>query len=302
MSDLIKDHAARVRSAEPLLAGQDDLPAKGELLEAPDAVARAVVDRLDPDGLQACWSPLTVHHLRARVAGSDPEAALGALLDQWLARPRPAGPEQALSVWWPSRDTEPVRALAVRGFAPVTVVAARRLRPGTAVTSGFTAGSAAGPAAVRAAGADDLEVMARMYERLVAYDAQFGWVTVRGRTGELLRAYLSEEALPLEWCWLAELDGRAAGFAVVQPPARSGWISGGVNDAPVAYLGAMYVEPRARGLGVGPALTETAHRRAGAAGVSTMVLHHALPNPLSAPFWNRRGYRPLLTQWVRHLR
>ncbi|QYC38764.1 hypothetical protein Nocox_05685 [Nonomuraea coxensis DSM 45129] len=32
-----------------------------------------------------------------------------------------------------------------------------------------------------------------------------------------------------------------------------------------------------------------------------MLLHHALPNPLSTPFWSRRGYRPLYTQWVRHL-
>ncbi|MGI5283880.1 hypothetical protein ACQEVF_11160 [Nonomuraea polychroma] len=48
-------------------------------------------------------------------------------------------------------------------------------------------------------------------------------------------------------------------------------------------------------------LTEVAHGHAAALGVTTMTLHHALPNPLSTPFWLRRGYRPLFTQWVRHL-
>jgi len=33
-----------------------------------------------------------------------------------------------------------------------------------------------------------------------------------------------------------------------------------------------------------------------AAGV-TVYLHYAQLNPLSAPFWNRMGYRPLWTGW-----
>lgn len=295
MNDLIRDHAARVRSADPLVAGQDELPAKGDLLQVPNAVGRVLVDRLDPGGLQAAWSPLIVHRLEARVASAAPTAAFGALLDRWLARCRSDEPGQALSVSWPSRDTAPVRALALRGFAPITVVAVRRVRPGTATAS-------SGDLSIRPAVADDLEAMTTMYQRLVAYDSQFGWVTVRAFTGELLRQSLAEEALPLEWCWLAEQNGRPLGCVIVQPPARSRWIDRVVNDAPVAYLGAMYVEPWARGMGVGAALTEVAHCRAAAEGVSTMLLHHALPNPLSTPFWARRGYRPMITQWVRHLR
>ncbi|SPL95247.1 unnamed protein product [[Actinomadura] parvosata subsp. kistnae] len=120
MDDPIKEHATRVYAADPLLAGQDELTARrGEdLLEVAGGIGLAAVERLDPGTLQSCWSPLVVHRLRARVAGPDPEAALGALLDQWLAMPRGDEPEQALSVVWPSRDTAPVRALAVRGFAP----------------------------------------------------------------------------------------------------------------------------------------------------------------------------------------
>ncbi len=34
-----------------------------------------------------------------------------------------------------------------------------------------------------------------------------------------------------------------------------------------------------------------------ARGVQTTLLHYALMNPLSGPFWNRMGYRPLWTGW-----
>jgi len=30
---------------------------------------------------------------------------------------------------------------------------------------------------------------------------------------------------------------------------------------------------------------------------TSLLLHYALMNPLSAPFWNRMGYRPLWTGW-----
>ncbi|MGR6923789.1 GNAT family N-acetyltransferase [[Actinomadura] parvosata] len=295
MDDPIKEHATRVYAADPLLAGQDELTARrGEdLLEVAGGIGLAAVERLNPGTLQACWSPLVVHRLRARVAGPDPEAALGALLDQWLAMPRGDEPEQALSVVWPSRDTAPVRALAVRGFAPITSLAVRRLRPGPAPDSGL---------AIRPARADDVEALSPMYERLVAYDAQFGWVKVRAATGRCLRESLESEMLPLDWCWLAEVDGAVAGFVIVQPPSRSTWISHVVNEEPAAYLGTMYVEPAARGRGVGAALADVAHQEAAAQGAPAMLLHHALPNPLSTPFWARRGYRPLMTQWIRHLR
>jgi hypothetical protein len=34
-----------------------------------------------------------------------------------------------------------------------------------------------------------------------------------------------------------------------------------------------------------------------ARGMDTTLLHYAQLNPLSAPFWNRMGYRPLWTGW-----
>ena len=32
-------------------------------------------------------------------------------------------------------------------------------------------------------------------------------------------------------------------------------------------------------------------------GLDRLLLHYAQLNPLSAPFWNRMGYRPLWTGW-----
>ncbi|MEU6713177.1 GNAT family N-acetyltransferase [Nonomuraea sp. NPDC046802] len=291
MDEVIKGHAARVRAVDPLVGGHDDLRERGEEpLRARDAVGVASLDRIDPGSLRASWSPLTVHRLEARVAGPDPEAALGGLVDRWTGTLRSGDPEQALVVPWPSRDTAPVRALAVRGFAPIAVSAVRRLRKRSVRAS-----------AVRRATLADLEAVAWLYERLVAFDAQFGWVTVRASTSARIRELLVGEALPLEWCWVAEVEGEVAGVVIVSPPERSRWIARSVNAWPVAYLGVLYVEPSVRGQGVGTALTEIAQSHAAARGVHSMVLHHALPNPFSAPFWAQRGYRPLITQWVRHL-
>jgi GNAT superfamily N-acetyltransferase len=248
------------------------------------------VERIAPDSMRAAWSPLVLHRLQARVAGPDPASALGALLDRWLAGLDLDKPGQALTVSWPSRDTAPVRALATRNFAPIVTQAVRPLTAGRATAPG-----------VRRATAGDLETIARLYERLVAYDAQFGWVALRPSTPSRIREFLATEVLPTEWCWLAEPDGEAVGCVVVQPPVHSAWIARSVNVTPLAYLSVLYVEPSARGRGVGAVLTEVAHGHAAALGVTTMTLHHALPNPLSTPFWLGRGYRPLFTQWVRHL-
>ncbi|MEO3886237.1 GNAT family N-acetyltransferase [Nonomuraea sp. B5E05] len=305
MDNVIRGHAARVRAADPLVAGHEGLPGAGGVrLETRDAAGLASVDRIDRGDLRASWSPLVVHRLQARVGGPEPEAALGGLLDRWMAGLRDPGPGQALAVSWPSRDTAPVRALAVRGFAPISVAAVRRLGERSARTpgAGRLGEREVGAPAVRRATADDAEAVVRMYERLVAYDAQFGWVAVRDSTPARIKELVAAEVLPLEWCWVAETGGRPVGCVIVQPPGRSRWIGKDVRDSPVAYLGVMYVEPAWRGRGVGAPLVDVAHRHASERGVSSMMLHHALPNPLSTPFWARRGYRPLTTQWVLHLR
>src|SRR4051794_20353772 len=84
-------------------------------------------DDPDPAGMVATWFAARRHTLTALVAGADPVAALGALLDRWDAELGPAGDQDsAAEVLWPSRDTSPVRALTRRGFGATTVLAARR--------------------------------------------------------------------------------------------------------------------------------------------------------------------------------
>ena len=73
----------------------------------------------------------------------------------------------------------------------------------------------------------------------------------------------------------------------------------------IAALGALHGLSPANGwllaAACGVHARDEAHAHLDASGVATTVLHHAVPNPLSAPFWARQGYRPVLTQWVRHL-
>ena len=54
-----------------------------------------------------------------------------------------------------------------------------------------------------------------------------------------------------------------------------------------------------RARGVGEVLARHGSLRAmlDARGVDTVLLHYAQLNPLSSPFWNRMGYRPLWTGW-----
>jgi GNAT superfamily N-acetyltransferase len=66
---------------------------------------------------------------------------------------------------------------------------------------------------------------------------------------------------------------------------------------PAAYLQTMFVDEEERGTGVGAAMVRNLHTRLDADGVAVTLLHHSQVNPLSGPFWNRMGYRPLWTSW-----
>ena len=102
---------------------------------------------------------------------------------------------------------------------------------------------------------------------------------------------------PSPWTWLAERDGEAVAMLAAQRPEAAGWIAPMTGLAPAAYLTLMFVRPEDRGSGVAGALVDEFHRAAGTAGVAVTLLHYAQLNPLSVPFWSRRGYRPLWTTW-----
>jgi GNAT superfamily N-acetyltransferase len=199
-----------------------------------------------------------------------------------------------------------------RGLAPLEVLAARvtgRRGAGPADSPawhGDGAAGRAGPASeaadenlrIRRAGPADTDAVVRLGREVVRFDTHFGGVNERPDTADALRREVAGLlAGPAPWTWLAERDGTAAGLLCAQRPESAGWITPMVRPVPAAYLMLMFVLPGARGSGVGAALASRLNREIGAAGVAVTLLHYAQLNPLSAPFWNRQGYRPLWTTW-----
>jgi GNAT superfamily N-acetyltransferase len=281
--------AARWRAADPLLPAPA-APAP-DPVTVPDGAGWLRRDDPNPDTIVATWFAPRRHTLTAHVAGADPAAALGALLDKWDAELVPASDQDsAAEVLWPSRDTAPVLALTRRGFMPATVVAVRR-----------TGGVPAVPAVeVRPLAADDVDAAVAMHLGIVAFDAQFGAVGKRPSTEPRMREGLVEAlSQPEPTVWVATVDDRPVGLCEIEPPESARWIAGLCGRGPVGYLAAMYVDPTVRGGGIGAALHAVADAALVAAGAEVTLLHHAAPNPLSTPFWYGQGYRPLWTSWLR---
>lgn len=273
--------------------------------------------------LNQTWGMAGRFSLIVRLREADTSAALDDLLGQWRGHlaglPEAAAGDTAAMISWPSRDVTGVNALLRHGLQALTVIAVRSgpAAAGPAPGLGFTtaadlaaADTAAGAAlpaangagaaglAIREAGPQDLDVVTELELGVIRYDALFGAAIVRPATEALVRAE-TQAALAVRpaWAWLAERDGRPVGLVHVQPPGPSGWIAGMARGGATAYLQTMFVQPGERGAGIGAALVRHAHAVLDARGVQTTLLHYAQLNPLSAPFWNRMGYRPLWTGW-----
>jgi GNAT superfamily N-acetyltransferase len=283
--------AARWRAADRLLP-EPATPA-ADPVSVPDGAGWLRRDDPDPASMAATWSAARRYALTAHVAGADPAAALGALLDRWDADLGPAGDQDsAAEVLWPSRDTSPLLALTRRGFGPATVIAVRR-------TGGVSAPPTPG-VEIRPLTEDDVDAAVAMHLGIVAYDAQFGAVGERSSTAARMREGLVESLEQAEpTVWVATAGDRPVGLCEVEPPDAARWIAGLCRGGPVGYLSAMYVDPTARGGGVGAALHAAADAALARAGAEITLLHHAAPNPLSTPFWYGQGYRPLWTSWQR---
>ena len=245
-----------------------------------------------------------------QTSGPDVAGALDQLLAQWhthlAAVPEARADDTAAVVPWPSRDVDGPLALLRHGLAARAAIAARpagRLAAGPGRPGHAVDGAAAFPAPgrgvqIRRAGPADIDTVVRLGMETIRFDAHFGTVIERPWSAEALR----REAEPLlagpgAWTWLAEHDGEPAGLLYAEPPEAASWIAPMTGPDPVAYLELMYVQPGNRGLGMAPALAEHLHREADAAGVAVTLLHYEQVNPLSGPFWNRQGYRPLWTSW-----
>jgi ribosomal protein S18 acetylase RimI-like enzyme len=84
--------------------------------------------------------------------------------------------------------------------------------------------------------------------------------------------------------WIAEEDGRMAGFAIVE------W-SGGAG-AIAAYIQTIEVAPEKRGQGIGGALMRSVEQSAQAAGATMIWLHVDAENAGAIRLYEAHGYRP----------
>lgn len=94
------------------------------------------------------------------------------------------------------------------------------------------------------------------------YHESHGWDgTFEAMVADIVSAFLKNREPSREACWIAEVDGtRAGAVALVQ------------REEGVAQLRLLFVEPWARGLGVGARLVSECVDRARAVGYDSMVL------------------------------
>jgi ribosomal protein S18 acetylase RimI-like enzyme len=242
----------------------------------------------DPNSLGATWGPMRTHSLNWQ-----PGCDLPALLVEWESRLTGLDdPDTAAIVTVPSHLSTATLPLITHGFAPLTVVAER--------PAGRETPHRPSDVRVRPATSADLDAVVAINMHTVRFDAAFGMVTERQNTATHLRIALAD-ALDRdhEAMWLAVRDDTLIGMIYVDMPPHAQWIERYADASPFAYLAHLGVRPDARGSGAGNALVAHAHSVLDGAGVASTLLHHALPNPRSTPFWYSHGYRPRWTLWAR---
>lgn len=249
-----------------------------------------------PGEVGRTWGVPDQHWLTPLVGGADPEGALDSLLTSWRDQleklPGGTGAESAALLTWPARDVCGVRPLQRHGLQPYSVLAARERRRGVP--------PALPPrdVTIRLADMQDLTAVVSLVMEDHRYEEHFGGVFIQPETAEQTRRVVARAlSRPPSWIWLAERRGRAVGLVWVSPPERARWVAPLVNAAPAAYVGYGVVAEEERGHGIGTSLVSQAHHALDSLGVAVTLLNYAVMNPLSGPFWNRMGYRPLWTTW-----
>ena len=291
-------HNQRLGRLDPLLAPAGALTVgTGTHIEVEGAAAVYRVIETDPDTLQATWNDLHRHALQQiRIGAADPASAMKRLLAVWSMRldeaPLPADGDSAAVLSWPSRDAEVVKVLRESGFGPTATLAVRARdslpgRPNPDVT-------------VRPVEERDVDAVLSLQLDLMRWDDNFGGAHWRASTPARVQEYVAGlTGGDLPRAWVAELDGDVVGTCSVERGKDASWAGAAVAADPeeVAYIGTMSVAPGRRGGGIGTLLIAHVHHEMEAAGIRLPILHYAPLNPLSAPFWHRAGYRPLLTTW-----
>jgi len=294
----------RWQGFDPLLPEPGDLPqgcmaplVAYERNGRPAGLAVCHHESVPDDTLAQTWGTATRFMLTLRLRTPGVQAA-DELLAQW--RDHLAGLAEAAAddtsaiVNWPTREVSGVPSLLRHGLQPMAVVAGRpKGRPVPAEGSARVA-----DLVIRQAGPDDLDTVTELEMGVVRYDSHFGASIPRPATEALVRAEVRAALRYVPaWIWIAERAGQPVGLTIVEPPKDAAWIAGMSRPGSTAYLRIGYVRPDERGGGIGATLVRHVHDQLDARGIEVTLLHYAQVNPLSGPFWNRMGYRPLWTSW-----
>lgn len=143
---------------------------------------------------------------------------------------------------------------------------------------------------VRRAGPGDLDAAIMPMSTLI-WDHQAGPPAFTGLTPpsapDVRESWAESFELPDDALFIAELDGRPAGFVLLHPDDPD--VGVGVRHVKLSTAATM---PDLRGRGVGTALTEHALRWAADAGYDAVTTDWRVPNLQSSRFWPARGFRP----------
>ena len=132
--------------------------------------------------------------------------------------------------------------------------------------------------AIRRAGPSDLDAAARLFAGYLRfYEKSVPEAEVLAFIGERLAKQDSV-------FYLAEAEGAALGFTQLYPAFAS------LSLAPSWILNDLYVEPAARGCGVGEALMEAAHALARASGAAELMLQTARTNATAQRLYEKLGW------------
>lgn len=269
-----------------------DVPT-GAILSAGDLVGAVRRVDISPASEYSIWGPrhLSLLALRgADASGEDPDSPnltdLEALLDDWLER---VGLEAVPSIELPVAIRGAARVLALRGFQPVSSLAVRKIQ----VTDDAAAGRHG--VKLRRPEPGDRDALLDLLGELHRADWEAGSAAEHEQLDDHLLAYVDRMLADPSQVWVAHYFGMLTGLASFATDAARQYSS----YASERYLQFASVTRRMRGGGIGHALVDALHRDAAAAGVDAITVNYAVMNAESAPFWHRRGYRPLTTIWRR---
>jgi len=298
--DLLASEASRRKALDELLPfPQDPFTAKdgktvlGDSLNSAGNFTRSFKD---PDSLDALWGPLDQMRLSSCIVAEPVNENLDALLATWreMVMSGTFNEDSCMTVTWPSRDSRAAEVFYRHNFHPYTAIAVcdrpREMYARTDRDNGFK---------IREARPEDAEDLTNLWCELVSYDSSFGSIFARKGMRDALSEKVSRAVTDTThgWTLLAEIGGQVVGFVQVSSEIRSSWISDRLSTGPSVYLDGLCITEEIRGTGVGRRLADAVHAKMAAAGIKACLLHYALANPLSVPFWSRMGYRPLWTTW-----